>query len=140
MAPKRILIDTNIYSALNRGDAAVRSLLADTNLIAIPPAVIAELLFGFYGGSNRFANEHELDVFLQQETVEIVPVSRETARTYAEIASFCRKSGRALSNHDLWIAASALEHGIPLVTFDKDFMALRGFFTDGMLRVLTYSH
>jgi tRNA(fMet)-specific endonuclease VapC len=140
MAPNRILIDTNIYSALNRGDAAVVSLFSRTDLVAIPPAVIAELLFGFYGGSNRFANERELDMFLHRDTVEIVPVGRETARIYAEISTFCRKSGKALSNHDLWIAASALEHGIPLVTFDKDFMGLQRFFTDGMLQVLTYSH
>ena len=48
-------------------------------------------------------------------------VGEATAERYALIYASLRAAGRPLPTNDLWIAASAMEHGAELVTLDRDF-------------------
>lgn len=51
-----------------------------------------------------------------------VPViDDETSRRYAAIHSYLRQEGTPVSPNDLWIAASAAQHGLRVVTLDGDF-------------------
>jgi tRNA(fMet)-specific endonuclease VapC len=47
---------------------------------------------------------------------EVLPLIEETARRYATITRVLREQGQLIGTNDLWIAASALEHGETLVT------------------------
>jgi predicted nucleic acid-binding protein len=53
--------------------------------------------------------------------VRTVPISDETAERYASIDASLRTRGQPIPTNDLWIAASAMEHGTELVTLDRDF-------------------
>ena len=129
------LIDTNIYSALDRGEATVSRLLRDEPEIGVPLPVLAELRYGFALGDRAEANERTLRKFIAQPAVRVVLPGEVTTRHYAELHSFCRRSGRSLSQNDIWIAALVRETGGTLLTFDKDFAALQDLL-DGGVRLI----
>ncbi|SRR5579871_255489 len=49
-------------------------------------------------------------------TFLVLPPDVETAWLASRIAAQLRKGGRAIGDHDIWIAATAMQHGIPLVS------------------------
>lgn len=123
-----MVIDTNVYSALDSGNEVAVAALKLAEQLYVPIVVVAELRFGFKNGSNLQQNEAKLVKFLSQSFVETLYVTDKTAEIYAELALHCRKSGRALSQNDLWIAALALENELPFVSFDNDFAVLEQHF------------
>jgi tRNA(fMet)-specific endonuclease VapC len=50
------------------------------------------------------------------ESFEVLGLTRKTAEIYGLITRQLRQSGQLIGANDLWIAASALEHDLPLVT------------------------
>ena len=123
-----MVIDTNVYSALDPGNEVAIAALKLAEQLYVPIVVVAELRFGFKNGSNLQQNEAKLVKFLSQSFVETLYVTDKTTEIYAELALHCRKSGRALSQNDLWIAALALENELPFVSFDNDFAVLEQYF------------
>ena len=85
------------------------------------PIVIGELLFGFKNGQRETANHEQLTRFLQIPSVECPSVTKRTAEFFAMIMMQLRKAGTPIPTHDIWIAASAMEHGARLVTRDQHF-------------------
>ena len=51
---------------------------------------------------------------------EILNLTEETSRRYSAITRELRSKGQLIGTNDLWIAASALEHGETLVTRNVD--------------------
>jgi predicted nucleic acid-binding protein len=51
---------------------------------------------------------------------EIVEITRSIGRRYAALSRVLRSSGSRLGDNDLWIGATAIEVGEPLVTRDYD--------------------
>lgn len=128
-----MILDTNAYTALQMGKKEVIGILAQSNEIFLPLPVVAELRFGFLGGTKSEDNEQRLQRFLSQPAVIILEPSVRTTEKYAQVAVLCRKKGRALSHNDLWIAALALESGKNLVTYDKDFDVLTDIFAERLI-------
>lgn len=56
----------------------------------------------------------------------LLPVVREIAERYTEIRRELKTAGKPIPTNDLWIAASARAHGMPLATRDAHFHAVRG--------------
>lgn len=120
-----VILDTNAYRAYLDGNAEVYAVFAAHTVVHFPLAVIAELRKGFLGGTKRIENEQILQNIMVRAGSEILSPTVVTADHFAELAVFCKKKGRALSDNDLWIAATALEMGEPLLTLDKDFAVFR---------------
>lgn len=116
-----ILIDTNVYSALNRGSLRAVEKIKQSAKILIPVMVVGELRAGFLRGNRADLNNSMLNKFLSDARVEVVDVTVETTKYYAELLDYCRKSGAALTDNDIWIAALAQENSVQLVTFNQDF-------------------
>lgn len=132
-----MILDTNVYSALDKADPIVLRALAGVEKAYVPIVVVGELQFGFQHGNRITVNNDRLVKFLSRDTVEILSLTTETARIYGELSILCKKRGRAASNNDIWIAALAREHDLPLVTFDKDFVVFTELLGD-QLRILGY--
>ena len=128
-----LLIDTNIYSGLAKGDVQLVNLVKTVNEIGIPLPVIAELRYGFAKGAQAERNEQSLLKFLLQPQISIVSPTLETSVFYAQIQLICSQKGKTLSHNDIWIAALARENGCRLATFDKDFAVLRDLFGDDLI-------
>lgn len=56
-----------------------------------------------------------------QATYPLLPIDPEVASCFARLASAELSRGRRLRRHDVWIAATALRHGVSVVTQDADF-------------------
>lgn len=121
-----ILLDTNAYTAFMLGDAAVVEVVAHAERIYLNSIVLGELLGGFAAGTREAKNRAELARFLDSPRVEVVPVTAQTADSYALLYSGLRRKGQPIPTNDLWIAASALEHGAALLTRDAHFAQIDG--------------
>jgi tRNA(fMet)-specific endonuclease VapC len=117
----RILLDTLAYSAFMRGgDEALRA-IQEADEICVNPVVLGELLAGFRKGNRRKENESQLTRFLSSPRVVVLPVDEETAERYAIIFDALRKAGTPVPTHDIWIASTAMQHGLKVVTTDPHF-------------------
>lgn len=116
-----VLLDTSTYSALNRGHLQVLDVIRRSETIAIPAIVLGELYSGFLAGSRYSENTEQLVRFLGKPSARVLQVTQETALRYAEIDFYLRKKGRPIPCNDVWIAASAIEHGLHLLTLDEHF-------------------
>ena len=63
----------------------------------------------------------KLDEYVGRTTVDTVPVTDRTAELYAKVYQALRAKGTPIPQNDMWIAASALEHGADIATHDEHF-------------------
>jgi len=121
-----VLLDTNAYSAFMLGEADVVEVVAHADRLFLNSVVLGELLGGFAAGSREPKNRAELARFLNSPRVEVLPVTAQTADSYALVYLGLRRKGQPIPTNDLWIAASALEHGAALLTRDVHFAQIDG--------------
>ena len=118
---RRILFDSNAYVAFKRGDKAALEIVRIADQITLSSVVLGELLAGFAGGAQEERNRIELTEFIDSSRVTVVPVTEQTSEHYGVVYKGLRRKGRPIPANDLWIAATALEHGCSIFTFDKHF-------------------
>jgi len=122
----KILIDANIYSHALRGDSRVVDVLRKALHIGISAISIGELLSGFKGGNKEPQNRTELGIFLDSPRVALYTVDEYTAEYYCSILNQLKSSGTPIPTNDIWIAATAFQHGLQLCTLDKHFSHVAG--------------
>lgn len=121
-----ITLDTNAYAAFKRGDADIVAVLQHAPSIMVCVTVLGELLGGFAAGQRESINRGELTQFINTPRVKVVPGTAATADLYALIYAALRRKGQPIPTNDLWIAASSLEHGAALLSFDTHFQNIDG--------------
>jgi tRNA(fMet)-specific endonuclease VapC len=121
-----ILLDTNAYTAFMLGAAEVVDVLAHADKLYVNSIVLGELLGGFAAGTREPKNRAELARFLDSPRVTSLAITTQTADSYALIYAGLRRKGQPIPTNDLWIAASALEHGAALLTRDAHFAHIDG--------------
>ena len=121
-----ILLDTNAYTAFMLGAAEVIEVIAHADQLFLTPIVLGELLGGFAAGTREPKSRAELARFLDSSRVEVLVVTAQTADSYALVYAGLRRKGQPIPTNDLWIAASALEHGAALLTRDAHFSHIDG--------------
>jgi tRNA(fMet)-specific endonuclease VapC len=117
----RYCLDTSAYSHFKRGDRQVVDLIDRAEWIGVPVIVLGELTAGFRSGSRQAQNEAELREFLGNGSVDVLEVTADVAGIYADIVLALKKTGTPLPANDLWIAAVAVRHGAPVLTYDAHF-------------------
>lgn len=121
-----VLLDTNAYTAFMLGEADVVEVISHADKLFLSSTVLGELLGGFAAGSREPKNRAELARFVNSPRVEVLPVTAHTADSYALVVVALRRKGQSIPTNDLWIAASALEHGAALLTRDAHFAQIGG--------------
>jgi len=122
----KILLDTNVYSALMRGHEAVAEQIRMAEHILISTVVAGELLYGFRHGNRYQQNRNQFESFLTSPFVELLPVTFTTADRFGIIAASLRRRAKPIPSNDIWIAAHALETGADLLSFDAHFAEVEG--------------
>ena len=122
----KIVLDTNAYSGLMRGDERIVTFVRMAEILVLPATVAGELLYGFRVGSRPRENNEQLRKFLDSPYVEFKRVDLTVCNRYALIMQQLRKKGRPIPSNDVWIAAHALAEGADLLTLDDHFLAIDG--------------
>jgi tRNA(fMet)-specific endonuclease VapC len=122
----RLILDTNAYTALMRGHSDVVNRVRRAQELPFSPIVAGELLLGFRTGTRLEANVRDLDAFLANPYVRVVPVTVTTADRFARIATALRQRRTPIPTNDIWIAAQAMETGADLLSFDQHFSYVDG--------------
>ena len=122
----KLVVDTSAFSAFGRGgDARLTPWFKPEHQLLMPLIVLGELRAGFALGSKEAANLRTLNKFLDIPNVEILKLTTMTPKLYADLYRQLRLAGKAVSTNDIWIAALAIEQGVPLLTLDADFQAIK---------------
>ena len=56
--------------------------------------------------------------------MSVLAIDDETADRWAIIAALIEKAGTPAASNDIWIAASAMQHELPILTSDRDFQKI----------------
>lgn len=123
---KQLLIDTNVYVAFKRNEPDVIELFQQAESIAVNTIVLGELLTGFKGGIRETANRNELDQFLDSPRVTFFSLDESSADFFALVFNNLKQTGKPIPTNDIWIAASAMQHGRTLATLDSHFSYIAG--------------
>ena len=124
---RAILLDTNAYTAFMLGAAEVVDVVAHADRLYLNSIVLGELLGGFAAGTREPTNRAELARSLDSPRVEVLPIiTADTADSYALIYASLRRKGHPVPTNNLWIAASAMEHGAALLARDAHFSHIDG--------------
>jgi tRNA(fMet)-specific endonuclease VapC len=115
------MLDTSAYSAFMRGQAEVKLALQRAEEIFVNPIVLGELLAGFVRGKRRQKNEGELRRFLASPRVHVLTLDGDTADRYAVIHESLWQARIRLPSNDLWIVATAMQHGLRVLTMDAQY-------------------
>ncbi len=118
-----MILDTNALSAFADGDENILRVIKDQVDLAVPAIALGEYLYGIQESRLRARYEQWLNTNLL--LFELLDVGRETARCYAEIRRELKVAGQPIPTNDLWIAALAREHHLPLLSRDRHFDAVQ---------------
>lgn len=121
-----LIIDTNAYSGFLQGASGAVQVLRAAHEIHLPLIVLAELLAGFAAGTRTQKNRDELRQFMNSPRVHLLNPDEKTAHHYADVYAALRNIGAPIPTNDLWIAALARQHRLPLFSFDAHFAAVPG--------------
>jgi tRNA(fMet)-specific endonuclease VapC len=123
-------MDTSAYSAFFRGHAEVVLAVQRAQRLYLSAVVLGELLAGFRKGSREEKNRTELRQFLSSRRVAVLELDEETSERYALIADGLWKAGTPIPTNDLWIASSAMQHGLTVLTTDDDYFRVPQILTE----------
>jgi len=119
-----LLLDTCVYVALSKGDTRAKVALESAEAAYLNVVGLGEILAGFPEGSQWEDDILALDSFIEDAITEILPLSADTAQLYGSLYNHVKQRGRLMPTNDLWIAASALEHDLTILTADRHFAEL----------------
>ncbi len=119
-----LFVDTSVWSLALRRDrpadhaavAALRKALVDGDTVVIAGIVLQELLQGFHGPKDQAR---------LIERLQVLPLLDPTRDTYIQAAALrntCRRGGVQIGTIDALIAQLCIEHDLPLLTADNDFV------------------
>lgn len=123
---KKILIDTNIYSAFKRNNRKIVETLKSVQYIGISATVLGEIYSGFKLGNKEKQNCYELELFFDTPRVHFLNLDETTAEIYATIFKQLKTKGKPVPTNDIWIAATSMQYGLALLTLDKHFENIDG--------------
>lgn len=115
----RVLLDTNIVIALFEGDATVLDNIRGATDVCVPVIVVGELMYGARRSRHARENLERIGDFTASSMV--LACDTETAENYGDIKDELRRAGTPIPENDIWIAATARQHGLLLVTRDGHF-------------------
>ena len=117
--PSRGLLDTSVFIATESG----RPLGELPERVAVSVVTIGELQLGVLAAPDGERRRLRADTLALARTADPIPISEAVMVTWARLVSDCRDAGfqRVVKLIDALIAATAVEHGLPVITQDDDF-------------------
>ena len=114
-----VLLDTSIIVDFLRGDERLLPHFAAAATTYVPLVVLGELYFGAQRALRREESLAKIRDFLRTATLLLPDDS--TAEQYGEVKAELARIGKPIPENDVWIAASAMQYGLQVVTMDRHF-------------------
>ena len=119
-----VLVDTNVVVAYFRGDKVIHPHFAGVTPLYLPWVVLGELHFG----AQRAQRRQEQLAYIQDLLTYAVVLfpDQDTTEIYGQVKAELARLGTPIPDNDLWIAAVARQHHLPLATRDAHFSQVPG--------------
>ena len=124
MTGSSIIADTNIYIDIMKGRKAIAQKLQSFSEAFLTPIVLAELYFGAYRSANPQKHLSKISIAIRDS--KLLAINGATSELFVKIKLALFAKGKPIPENDIWIAASALQHDLPLFTSDKHFDEIEG--------------
>lgn len=115
----RLLLDTNAVVALFSGEPAAIERFESDDAVFLCVHVLGELRYGALASARVSENLMRLDRFCN--LLPVLLCDSDTVVHYANIRFALRRTGKPIPENDIWIAATARQHGLTLLSRDKHF-------------------
>jgi predicted nucleic acid-binding protein len=122
--PRRALLDTTVFIAGESGRPLRKEGLPEEAAISI--VTKSELRAGVLAAADIETRDRRLATLEAVAQMAVLPIWGGVDRAWAQMRAHLVASGRRVNANDIWIAATAAAHEIPVVTQDGDFQALSG--------------
>jgi tRNA(fMet)-specific endonuclease VapC len=109
-----VLIDTDLLIDLEKGNA-LESLLGEEDR-SISVITVSELVHGVLRAQGAIRVRRQAFVEHVLAGLQAIPVTAPVARIHADIWAGLADRGEPIGAHDLWIAATAIAHGLAIAT------------------------
>ena len=119
-----MIVDTNGLSAWWLNEPSFVSHIEHADRLCVPVPALAEFRFGILKSRFREKMTAWLDESLAATTVLVADDA--TTRHYAEIRLQLASAGTPIPMNDLWIAAIARQHKLPVLSRDAHFDNVSG--------------
>ncbi|MGK0188923.1 MAG: tRNA(fMet)-specific endonuclease VapC [Verrucomicrobiales bacterium] len=119
-----MILDTNALSAFADADRDLLDALSSNRPWSLPVVVIGEYRYSLLGSTQRIDREQWLANLIG--VVTVLPITEVTTVHYATVRHGLKLADRKIPPNDLWIAALALEHRLPVLTRDAHFDHIKG--------------
>lgn len=120
----RGLLDTSVLIAIEGGRPVRAEAMPATTAISV--VTKAELRVGIFAAVDIETRDRRLMTFELANRMVSLPVDEAVSRAWAQMRSYLAASRHRVAINDMWIAATAAAHEIPVLTQDGDFDALSG--------------
>ena len=130
VTPRRALADTSIFIGLE-GDRIDAGRL-DGYEWGISVVTLGELRLGVLQAADPESAARRLSAYQLAQRFDALPVNEQVSDAWALLVSRLRAAGRKAPVNDSWIAATAMAHGVPVVSQDADYDAMPGV---GVIRI-----
>jgi predicted nucleic acid-binding protein len=118
------LIDTSVYIAGETGRPIDASRMPDETFTSV--VTLAELRSGVLRAGDEVTRRRRQATLDSARGSTVLDVDDHTAEVWADMRAHLARSGRRVRVNDLWIAATAAVHHLPVVTQDDDFDVVVG--------------
>jgi len=122
--PPRGVLDTSIFVALESGRRLNQKALPRQSAISI--VTRAELRAGVLVADDIATRNLRIATFEASRVFSVLPIDLEVDGAWAQMRAYLAAADRRVNANDMWIAATAAAHEIPVVTQDADFDAMNG--------------
>jgi tRNA(fMet)-specific endonuclease VapC len=126
--PGSLVLDSSIIVRhMRRADPTITARLKAATELYLPLVALGEMLYGIKRSGNDPRAMEQWHRF-SQGVVVLLP-DETTASAYAELKEHLAAKGKLIPENDLWIAATARSHDLPLYCQDAHFDELAGLMT-----------
>lgn len=117
--PSAGLLDTSVFIAREEG----RPLGELPERVAVSVVTIGELQLGVLNAGNNATRARRADTLALARGADPIPMTEAVMVTWARLVADCKTAGihRTVKLTDALIAATAVEHGLPVITQDSDY-------------------